>query len=351
MRPAEPRFLRRIKELRPVARYAFFLGSWEVGLGYMTARAADFHPFFSNRRVVFLLATLCCLLWGSSYPAIKNGFAMFALQPDDMAGKLVFAGWRCLLAGVLLLGIAVLSNKDIVALKPTNWAEIASLGLLQTSIMFVFFYVGLAYTSGVKSSVLNGTVSFFGVLLAHFIYRNDRLTWAKSLGCLIGFGGVLAVNVNRGLLDFSFTLIGEGSMILSAFFMAAGMIYGKRVSQHMDSSLMTGYQLAFGGAVLLAVGYVLGGELAHITLKSSLILGYLVLNSSVAYTLWSVLLKYNRVGMVSVFNFLVPIFGAMLSAIFLGETLLEWKNLLALWLVCGGIWLVTLEKQSNDRLP
>ena len=56
----------------------------------MTARAADFHPFFSNRRVVFLLATLCCLLWGSSYPAIKNGFAMFALQPDDMAGKLVF---------------------------------------------------------------------------------------------------------------------------------------------------------------------------------------------------------------------------------------------------------------------
>ena len=99
------------------------------------------------------------------------------------------------------------------------------------------------------------------------------------------------------------------------------------------------------------VGFAMGGELAHVTLKSSLILGYLVLNSSVAYTLWSVLLKYNRVGMVSVFNFLVPIFGAMLSAIFLGETLLEWKNLLALLLVCGGIWLVTLEKQGNHRLP
>ncbi len=310
----------------------------------MTTRALDFHPFFSNRRSVVLLATLCCLLWGSSYPAIKNGFIMFAIQPGDMAGKLVFAGWRSMLAGMVLLCVAVLSKKNIVVLSRKNWLEVGALGLLQTSIMFVFFYLGLAYTTGVKSSVLNGTVSFFGVLLAHFIYHNDRLTWVKSVGCLIGFGGVLVVNLNQDLLDFSFTLIGEGSMILSAFFMAAGMIYGKRVSRNMDSSLMTGYQLAFGGAVLLAVGYAMGGELAHVTLKSSLILGYLVLNSSVAYTLWSVLLKYNRVGMVSVFNFLVPIFGAILSAIFLGEVFLEWKNLAALLLVCSGIWLVTLEK-------
>jgi len=310
----------------------------------MTSRALDHHPFFSDRKAVMLLATLCCLLWGSSYPAIKNGFALFAIQPGDMAGRLVFAGWRCALAGVLLLCIAVISGKRPGALSRRNWLEVGALGLLQTAVMFVFFYLGLAYTTGVKSSVLNGTVSFFGVLLAHLIYHNDRLTWAKSLGCLIGFAGVLVVNFNHDLLDFSFTLIGEGSMILSAFFMAAGMVYGKRVSRTVDSSLMTGGQLAFGGAVLLTIGYALGAELAPVTLASSLILGYLVLNSSVAYTLWSVLLKYNRVGLVSVFNFLVPIFGAVLSAIFLGETFLEWKNLAALLLVCTGIWLVTLEK-------
>lgn len=310
----------------------------------MTGRALDHHPFFSDRKTVVLLATLCCLLWGSSYPAIKSGFALFAIPAGDMAGKLVFAGWRCLLAGSVLLGVATLTKKNVLALSGKSWIEVAALGLLQTAIMFVFFYLGLAYTSGVKSSVLNGTVSFFGVLLAHFIYRNDRLTWAKSLGCLVGFAGVLAVNVGRGLMDFSFSLIGEGSVILSAFFMAAGMIYGKHVSRQMDSSLMTGWQLSIGGAVLLAVGYALGAELAQVTVKSSLVLGYLVLNSSVAYTLWTVLLKYNRVGMVSVFNFLVPIFGTLLSAVFLGETFLEWKNLAALALVCVGIWLVTLEK-------
>jgi drug/metabolite transporter (DMT)-like permease len=69
----------------------------------------------------------------------------------------------------------------------------------------------------------------------------------------------------------------------------------------------------------------------------------MVLLSSAAFALWTILLKYNRVGLVTVFNFLVPIFGAILSAIFLGESILEWKNVIALILVCSGIWLVTKE--------
>ena len=60
------------------------------------------------------------------------------------------------------------------------------------------------------------------------------------------------------------------------------------------------------------------------------------------FGLWA-LLKHNRVGMVTVFNCLVPIFGVLLSALFLGETVLAWRNLIALALVCLGIWLVTSE--------
>ena len=114
--------------------------------------------FMQKTIVVWLGALVCCLLWGSSYPAIKSGFALFAIQPGDMAGKFVFAGWRCLLAGLVLLCAAVVSRKNVFALDGKNWLEVAALGVLQTSIMFVFFYLGLAYTTGVKSSVLNGTV-------------------------------------------------------------------------------------------------------------------------------------------------------------------------------------------------
>lgn len=59
--------------------------------------------------------------------------------------------------------------------------------------------------------------------------------------------------------------------------------------------------------------------------------------------LWSILLKYNRVGMIAPFNFLIPVFGAALSAIFLGENILEWKYALAL--VCSGIWWVNQVKR------
>ena len=112
----------------------------------------------------------------------------------------------------------------------------------------------------------------------------------------------------------------------------------------MDSVLMTGWQLFIGGVVLVLVGYAFGGTLHGFTWLSSALLAYLVVLSSAAFSLWSLLLKYNRVGMVTVFNFLVPVFGAVLSAIFLDESILEWKNAVALVLVCGGIWLVTREK-------
>ena len=301
------------------------------------------HPFFSNRKVVFLLASLACLLWGSAYPAIKNGYVMFGIAPGDIPAKMLFAGYRFLFAGLLLLVVALATRRAIFDLNGRKLRQIVVLGLTQTSLQYVFFYVGMAYTTGVKGSIMNATGTFFSVLLAHFIYHNDRLSVNKALGCLAGFAGVMVVNFGQGWLDFDFTLLGEGFVVIAAFLLSAASIYGKKVSQGMDSIVLTGYQLAIGGAVLIAAGEVTGGTLTGFTLKSSLLLSYMVLLSSVAFGLWTILLKFNRVGMVSVFNFLVPVFGAILSAIFLGESILEWKNVLALMLVCSGIWWVTKE--------
>ena len=290
-----------------------------------------------------MLACLCCLLWGSAYPAIKNGYALFAIAPDDIPTKMVFAGYRFVLAGGLLLLMAALTQRPLFDLSWKNLRQITTLGLTQTTLQYIFFYIGLAYTTGVKGSIMNATGTFFSVLLAHFIFKNDQLSWNKVLGCMVGFMGVMVVNFNQTLLDFHFTLLGEGFVVIAAFILSAGSIYGKKVSQSMDSIILTGYQLAIGGLVLVLGGYLTGGELTGFTLKSSALLLYLALLSSVAFALWATLLKYNRVGLVAVFNLLIPVFGAILSAAFLGERILEWKNLAALLLVCTGIWLVTKE--------
>jgi drug/metabolite transporter (DMT)-like permease len=307
-------------------------------------------PFFARRQVVFLVASLCCLLWGSAYPAIKNGYALFNIAADDIPSKLVFAGYRFILAGLVLLVIAALGKKTL-RLDRRTLGQVSLLGLTQTGLQYVFFYIGLAYATGVKSSIMNATGTFFSVLMAHWIYKNDRLSANKALGCIVGFAGVMVVNFSDGLLSFEFTLLGEGFIVIAALVLSAASIYGKKLSQRMDAVVLTGYQLAIGGLALLLIGFGAGGTLTGFTLKSTALMAYLVVLSSAAFSLWTLLLKYNRVSMVTVFNFMIPVFGTLLSALFLDERFWELKNGIALALVCFGIWRVTLEEKPVAGVP
>lgn len=304
-------------------------------------------PLFARKNAAYAGAAFCCLLWGSAYPAIKSGYEIFQIAVDDIPSKVVFAGYRFLFAGILLLLLMLVQSKPLGRLSTRQFGQVALLGVTQTSLQYVFFYVGLAFTTGVKGSIMNATGTFFSVLLAHFLYQNDKLSFNKSLGCVLGFTGVMVVNLSSGSLDFSFSLMGDGFVVLAAFILSAATLYGKRISQTVDPMVMTGYQLAFGGLVLMIGGYVSGGSLTFHGVGSVMILGYLTLLSSVAFALWSVLLKYNRVGMIAPFNFLIPVSGALLSSLFLGENILEWKYAVALVLVCSGIWWVN--KVARNR--
>ncbi|AMO50874.1 Integral membrane protein [Enterobacter sp. FY-07] len=297
-------------------------------------------PLFARRNVAYACATLCCLLWGSSYPAIKSGYELFHIATDDIPSKVVFAGYRFLFAGALLLLFALAQRKPIGRLTSAQFGQLTILGLTQTTLQYTFFYIGLAFTTGVNGSIMNATGTFFSVLLAHFIYQNDKLSFNKALGCILGFVGVMLVNFHSGLRDFSFAWHGDGFIILAAFILSAATLYGKRISQTVEPTVMTGWQLAIGGIALLAGGYLSGGGLGVPGVAAVAILGYLTLLSAIAFALWSMLLKVNRVSMIAPFNFVIPVAGTVLSAIFLGENILELKYAIALVLVCSGIWWV-----------
>lgn len=305
--------------------------------------------FFSRPMVVYAIAILCTVLWGSAYPAIKTGYALLHIEAHDVASQMVFAGQRFLLAGIFLIILSVLFRRHTGTITTTKVRQIVVLGLTQTSLQYIFFYLGVAFATGVKASILNATGTFFSVLLAHFIYHNDRLTQRKAIGCTVGFLGVFIVNFNQSLLDFQFSLLGEGSVIFAAFILAAASIYGKKISQGIDAMVMTAWQLAIGGLALLCVGYLFGGHSGDFDFASLSLLIYLACLSSAAFALWSVLLKHNPVSMVTIFNFLIPVFGSSLSSLFLGETILEWKNMVALILVCSGIYLVTKSQKPSSQ--
>lgn len=309
-------------------------------------------PFYQTRAGVFTLATLCCFLWGSAYPAIKNGYAALGVAPGDIGSQMLFAGYRFVIAGAVLLAAAAALRRPVLALSGRQFGQVALLGFLQTTIQYVFFYVGLAHATGVKSSIMNATGVFFSVAIAHLIYADDRLSGRKALGCLIGFLGVVIVNLGgSGKLDFEFSLFGEGFVVIAAFILAAASIYGKWLSRDMDAMVMTGWQLLLGGMVLTIAGFASGGQLTGFDVQAGALLLYLALLSSIAFGLWSLLLKHHPVGLIAAFNFLVPVFGVALSAIFLGESLLRWSYLVALLLVSAGILLVTRPARTINTRP
>ena len=306
---------------------------------------------FADRRALVLIATLCCLLWGSAVPAVKFGYGLIGIDPSDTPSLLLFAGLRFSLAGLLLLGYALMTRRP-VAMTPRRLGEVTLLGLGQTTLQYVCYYIGLAHTTAVKTSILSSTLVFFSVLLAHFLYADDKLNARKALGCLVGFAGVVAVNVaGAGMLDFHFSVPGEGLLLVSTFSGSLAAIYGRRLSQDMDATVMTGWQLLLGGLVLTAMGWIGGGHFAQFGLGAGVLVVYLAGVSAVAFALWSLLLKHNPVGSVAVFNFEIPIFGAVLAALVLGESVLEWKNLVALLLVSAGIWLVTTKGRAAAISP
>jgi drug/metabolite transporter (DMT)-like permease len=307
---------------------------------------------FQDRRVVLASATLCCLLWGSAFPAIKGGYALLDIAPSDIASQMLFAGYRFTLAGLALLLYAGWTGRPLL-LTSGQTRQVLLLGVTQTALQYVFFYIGLAHATGVKGSIMSSTSTFFSVLLAHFIYADDRLGPRRIAGCLIGFAGVVVVNFagfGAGF-DLEFSLMGEGFLVIAAFVVAAASIFGKRISQRLDAVVMTGYQLGIGGLLLCLLGFALGGDVGDFDLQSGALLAYMAFLSAVAFALWSTLLKYNPVGMVAIFNFLIPVFGVTLSALLLGENMLEWKNLVALGFVATGIWLVTASRPRVAAQP
>ncbi len=294
--------------------------------------------------VAALIAIFCCLLWGSAFPSIKAGYQLFAIPSEDTPAQILFAGIRFALAGVMVIIAGSILQKRF--LKPSKKAipKVLKLCLLQTVIQYVFFYIGLAHTTGVKGSIVNAVNVFFSILVSCIIFRLERLNSQKLLGCMIGFAGVVIVNLS-GAMDMSFNLLGDGFLLISAFAYALSTVLIKIYGKDENPVMLSGYQFFAGGLVMIIIGLIIGGRISSVTVQGILLLLYMGFISAGAYTLWGILLKYNPVSRIAVFGFFTPIFGVILSALILKEgTSFDGKTLAALILVCIGTVIVNYEK-------
>lgn len=289
-------------------------------------------------------AVLCNLLWGSAYPGIKIGYELFGIT-DNLAQKLFFAGMRFVIAGIMVLAVSIPVNKRIPKMTRKNTGIILVIAFIYTALQYVFFYVGLSNTTGTNGSIVNSSTTFIALIASHFVYKNEHITFRKLAGALIGFAGVITVLVSDGISGFSFD--GEGFILIAAICFVAGSMLSKYAASGTDAMTVTGYNLLIGGAMLLVAGFAGGGIPEKFSGQGIAVLLYLAVLSAAAFTIWTMLLKRTEVGRISVFNFIIPVSGTLLSAIFMKENIVEVKYLVSLILVCAGIILVNYTPKMN----
>ena len=296
--------------------------------------------FYQNTAVRTFLALVCCALWGSAFPCIKIGYEMLEIHGEG--SEILFAGYRFFLAGVLAYLAACAAGRQLVKMKRSSIPYVFGQGILQTTVQYVCFYIGLAYTTGAKGSVINGSNAFFSIIAAHFLLKDEKLTWKKIAGCLIGFAGVVVINLSPGGMGDGFRLAGEGLILVCACAYGISSVTLKMIEDRESPMTITAFQLLMGGTVLILIGLAAGGRIGRITPAGLALLLYMALLSTVSFILWAELLKYNPVGKVAIFGFSIPVFGVVLSAIFLEEQVFRFQNLMALLLVSLGIFLVNM---------
>lgn len=297
--------------------------------------------------VVMLLALLSCLFWGSAFPSIKIGYELFGIKAIDTFGKIIFAGYRFFISGIMIFIFCILTKRKLW-LSKSQFRKILLLGLMQTSIYYTFFYIGVSNTSGTKGSIIIATTTLFAVIIARIFYKDDKLTANKILGLLLGFAGVIIVNMNKGGLNAGFAITGEGFLLIASLTGAISSVYTKKLTEggEIDSFLVAGYQLLLGALFLLVAGFLGGGETLNFTSKNVWLLSYLAFISAASFSIWTLLLKYNPVGKVEIYRFTIPIFGVLLSYILLGERLLDAKVWISVILVSTSIIFINLNKKK-----
>lgn len=298
--------------------------------------------FFSNKYICVLTAVLCTLLWGTAYPLIKLAYADMNIVA--VSDKLLFAGLRFLIAGLMVFVVCFFMRKNVFDIEKSRAPKILLYSLLLTVFHYTFNYIGVGNASATKTSVLSACSAFFGVLLGPIFFKDEKLNFNKILGCIIGAVGIIVVNLS--FFSGTFTFFGEGFVLIATLCSATGSLYGKKVSKGKIFEV-TAWQLFVGGIILCVVSLLFDANIAFGT-SGVLELLFLAFVSAASFSLWTALLVYNDSGKIMIYNLLIPVFGTMWSYIILGEQdIFSSLYIASLLLVCIGIVLVNISKKRS----
>lgn len=265
----------------------------------------------NNRNWALLL--LLASFWGASFMFTSIGLRSLDFLP--------MVTYRIALASLVLALIAFVQKWDIPRGK--IWLHYWLVGSLMCSVPFSLIVWGQQFVPSGLAAILNAGTAIFGAALAPIFFADERMSWNKAVGVLIGFAGiVLAIGVEN-LSEMSLYNLGQWAVVLATLCYALGGVYGKKfLRQTRPRVNALGMVSTAALSMIFALIFLYDGNKLWPDANGVIAVAYLaIIGTAFAYLLYYFLLREVGVAYVTLVTLLVPVFAISLGAIFLGETL------------------------------
>ena len=275
------------------------------------------------------LLILLAIIWGSSFFNIK--IATYSYDPITLA--LV----RVIFASIPLLILCKINGIKIEAFGK-NWNWYALIGLCNIAIPFVLIAIGTAKINSYLAAILMSTTPLSGSILAHFFTKDEKLSYLKSLGVLIGFSGIVLLFFDKVIINSENYLYALITILGSTFYCIGGLLT-LRLKNNKNENVTTSTTL---WSVIFLLPFSLIFEKpwdSSPTFISTLSLLYLgVIATGLAWLIRFRILTVNGLVFQTQVAYLIPIFG-IIFGYFLMDEVITWKVIASLVVILIGIYI------------
>jgi drug/metabolite transporter (DMT)-like permease len=281
------------------------------------------------------------LIWGSTWLFIKLGLR--DLPP------FTFVGIRFLLASAILAAIIFIRRMRLPRDRRV-WLFIAWAGFLTVTINFALVFWGEQYISSGLAALLNATMPFFGIIIAHHYLPTERITLTKIGSVMLGILGVGLIFSNQLSLQGALSLLASAGIVLGAAVAAYANVLIKVRGKHIDPIILSAGQMFFGFPPLLLIGIFIEGNpfnLAWTPLAIFSLLYLTIIGSCVAFILYFWLLKKIAVTKALLLLLVTPLVAVTLGKIINSEDL-TWQILVGGACIISGIGAIIFRQ---DKTP
>ena len=281
------------------------------------------------------LLILLAIIWGSSFFNIK--IATYSYDPITLA--LV----RVIFASVPLLLLCKFSGIKIEAFGK-NWNWYAIIGLCNIAIPFVLIAIGTAKINSYLAAILMSTTPLSGSILAHLFTKDEKLSFLKFLGVLVGFSGIILLFFDKVIINAENYLYALITILGSTFYCIGGLLTLKLRNKKNEN--VTTSTTLWSVIFLLPFSLIIESPWeSKPSLISTLSLLYLgVIATGFAWLIRFRILTVNGLVFQTQVAYLIPIFGIIFGYFLMDETI-TWRVLVSLVIILLGIFIF----KKNNR--